>query len=184
MSLVYTFSSTSLRHSSKRLAMMAFFYLTRPLLLGEAPHPLLIPPLLRRWGLKAWPAGPVRANKLSPLRGCSWSLTQQSCECLCAESAAGAQGGWDDGWLMITDYSQAHQAAQLCIFSGVEQKLLHWECLFLVSYGNLKRKPGFFTSTESGRGMTGTALQSYKLYLDSASFSCIKWSFWHILAFI
>ena len=45
------------------------FYLTRPLLLGEAPHPLLNPPLLRREGLKAWPAGPVRANKLSPLKG-------------------------------------------------------------------------------------------------------------------
>ena len=43
-----------------------FFYLTRPLLLGEVPHPLLNPPLLRREGLKAWPAGPVRANKLSP----------------------------------------------------------------------------------------------------------------------
>ena len=67
------------------------FYLTRPLLLGEAPHPLLNTlaspksftlgnvqmhltllslnqdfPLLRREGLKAWPAGPVRANKLSP----------------------------------------------------------------------------------------------------------------------
>ena len=27
------------------------FYLTRPLLLGEAPHPLLNPPLLRREGL-------------------------------------------------------------------------------------------------------------------------------------
>ena len=48
-----------------------FFYLTRPLLLGEVPHPLLNPPLLRREGLKAWPAGPVLANKLSPLRGCS-----------------------------------------------------------------------------------------------------------------
>ena len=46
-----------------------FFYLTRPLLLGEVPHPLLNPPLLRREGLKAWPAGPVRANKLSPLKG-------------------------------------------------------------------------------------------------------------------
>ena len=47
----------------------SFFYLTRPLLLGEAPQPLLNPPLLRREGLKAWPAGPVRANKLSPLKG-------------------------------------------------------------------------------------------------------------------
>ena len=28
-----------------------FFYLTRPLLLGEAPPPLLNPPLLRREGL-------------------------------------------------------------------------------------------------------------------------------------
>ena len=46
-----------------------FFYLTRPLLLGEVPHPLLNPPLLRREGLKAWPAGPVRANKLTPLKG-------------------------------------------------------------------------------------------------------------------
>ena len=46
-----------------------FFYLTRPLLLGEVPHPLLNPTLLRREGLKAWPAGPVRANKLSPLKG-------------------------------------------------------------------------------------------------------------------
>ena len=27
------------------------FYLTRPLLLGEAPHPLLNPPLLRSGGL-------------------------------------------------------------------------------------------------------------------------------------
>ena len=42
------------------------FYLTRPLLIGEVPHPLLNPTLLRREGLKAWPAGPVRANKLSP----------------------------------------------------------------------------------------------------------------------
>ena len=46
-----------------------FFYLTRPLLLGEVPQPLLNPPLLRSGGLKAWPAGPVRANKLSPLKG-------------------------------------------------------------------------------------------------------------------
>ena len=72
----------------------------------------------------------------------------------------------------------------LCIFSGVELKLFHWECLFLVSYGNIKRKPGFFTSTESGRGITGTALQIYKLYLDSAIFSCKTWSSWHILAFM
>ena len=42
------------------------FYLTRPLLLGEVPPSLLNPPLLRSGGLKAWPAGPVRANKLSP----------------------------------------------------------------------------------------------------------------------
>ena len=28
-----------------------FFYLTRPLLLGEVPHPLLNPPLLRSGGL-------------------------------------------------------------------------------------------------------------------------------------
>ena len=43
------------------------------------PHPssparrgstsLLNPPLLRRWGLKAWPAGPVLASKLTPLKG-------------------------------------------------------------------------------------------------------------------
>ena len=39
-------------------------------------------PLLRREGLKAWPAGPVRASKLSPLRGCSWLSTQQNCDCL------------------------------------------------------------------------------------------------------
>ena len=64
-----------------------FFYLIRPLLLGEAPQPLLNPPLFRSGGLKAWPAGPVLANKLSPLRGCSWSLTQQSCDC---QSAFGA----------------------------------------------------------------------------------------------
>ena len=50
---------------------MGLFYLTRPLLLGEVPQPLLNPPLLRSGGLKAWPAGPVLANKLSPLRGCS-----------------------------------------------------------------------------------------------------------------
>ncbi|MCI6082135.1 MAG: hypothetical protein MR724_11365, partial [Prevotella sp.] len=54
-----------------RPLLLGYFYLTRPLLLGEVPHPLLNPPLLRREGLKAWPAGPVRANKLSPLRGCS-----------------------------------------------------------------------------------------------------------------
>ena len=48
---------------------IVLFYLTRPLLLGEAPQPLLNPPLLRSGGLKAWPAGPVRANKLSPLKG-------------------------------------------------------------------------------------------------------------------
>ena len=70
---------------------MVLFYLTRPLLLGEAPHPLLNTlaspksftlgndqihlsllslnqdfPLLRRKGLKAWPAGSVRANKRTP----------------------------------------------------------------------------------------------------------------------
>ena len=48
-----------------RPLLIGFFYLTRPLLLGEAP-PLPRPPLLRSGGLKAWPAGPVRANKLSP----------------------------------------------------------------------------------------------------------------------
>ena len=53
------------------------FYLTRPLLIGEVPHPLLNPTLLRREGLKAWPAGPVRANKLSPLRVARGVLTQQ-----------------------------------------------------------------------------------------------------------
>ena len=30
---------------------IVLFYLTRPLLLGEVPHPLLNPPLLRREGL-------------------------------------------------------------------------------------------------------------------------------------
>ena len=54
-----------------RPLLVGSFYLTRPLLLGEAPQPLLNPPLLRSGGLKAWPAGPVLANKLSPLRGCS-----------------------------------------------------------------------------------------------------------------
>ena len=49
-----------------RPLLLGSFYLTRPLLLGEAPPPLLNPPLLRSGGLKAWPAGPVRANKLSP----------------------------------------------------------------------------------------------------------------------
>ena len=50
----------------KGLVTERFFYLTRPLLLGEAPHPLLHTPLLRRGGPQAWPAGPVRATKLSP----------------------------------------------------------------------------------------------------------------------
>ena len=59
---------------------MGLFYLTRPLLLGDfrkLPRPLLpwrgAPPLSPKSspssggkGLKAWPAGPVRANKLSP----------------------------------------------------------------------------------------------------------------------
>ena len=48
---------------------MVLFYLTRPLLLGAAPQLLQHPPLLRRSGPKAWPAGPVLANKLSPLKG-------------------------------------------------------------------------------------------------------------------
>ena len=58
------------------------FYLTRPLLLGDfrksSPVPFFTlkegaPPLSPKSpfpsgyrGLKAWPAGPVRANKLSP----------------------------------------------------------------------------------------------------------------------
>ena len=58
--------------------------------------------------------------------------------------------------------SPCRRHISLCIFSGVELKLFHWECLFLVSYGNIKRKPGFFTSTESGRGITGTALRNYE----------------------
>ena len=62
------------------------FYLTRPLLLGEvlrksSPVPFFTlkegaPPLSPKSpfpsgdrGLKAWPAGPVLANKLSPLKG-------------------------------------------------------------------------------------------------------------------
>ena len=66
-----------------------FFYLTRPLLLGEVlrkSSPVSFftlkegaPPLSPKspfpsWdrGLKAWPAGPVLANKLSPRWGCSW----------------------------------------------------------------------------------------------------------------
>ena len=49
-----------------RPLLLGSFYLTRPLLLGEVPPSLLNPPLLRSGGLKAWPAGPVRANKLSP----------------------------------------------------------------------------------------------------------------------
>ena len=85
-----------------------------------------------RW-LKAWPAGPVRANKLKlrwfsaalgrafkrawcfalagtkirPLRGCSWSFTQQSRDCLTHivrvfmrwERGWRTRGG--DGWLII-----------------------------------------------------------------------------------
>ena len=34
-----------------RPLLIVIFYLTRPLLLGEVPHPLLNPPLLRREGL-------------------------------------------------------------------------------------------------------------------------------------
>ena len=37
--------------SKKGLVTERFFYLTRPLLLGEVPHPLLKPPRLRRGGL-------------------------------------------------------------------------------------------------------------------------------------
>ena len=67
--------------------LLGFFYLTRPLLLGSfrksSPVPFFTlkegaPPLSPKSpfpsgyrGLKAWPAGPVRANKLTPLRGCS-----------------------------------------------------------------------------------------------------------------
>ena len=40
-----------LRHLYHPKCKRGFFYLTRPLLLGEVPHPLLNPPLLRRWGL-------------------------------------------------------------------------------------------------------------------------------------
>ena len=41
----------------------------------------------------------------------------------------------------------------------------------------LKRKPGFFTSTESGRGITGTAVQKYIKYLILPNFQfiiCLK----------
>ena len=37
-----------------------------PLNLKRGSTSLLNPPLLRSGGLKAWPAGPVLANKLSP----------------------------------------------------------------------------------------------------------------------
>ena len=65
----YTFILIFARKSKKKVIDEGFFYITRPLLLGEVPHPLLNPPLLRREGLKAWPAGPVRANKRTPLKG-------------------------------------------------------------------------------------------------------------------
>ena len=52
---------------------------------GSTSPPKSSPP--QEWGLKAWPAGPVLANKLTPLRGCSWLSTQQSCDYLCAVGA-------------------------------------------------------------------------------------------------
>ena len=58
----YTFILIFARKSKKKVIdegffylthplLLGFFYLTRPLLLGEAPPPLLNPPLLRREGL-------------------------------------------------------------------------------------------------------------------------------------
>ena len=60
----------------------SLFYLTRssvakiflphpssPARRGSTSPPKSSPP--QEGGLKAWPAGPVLANKLSPLRGCS-----------------------------------------------------------------------------------------------------------------
>ena len=47
----YTFILIFARKPKKKEIVEGSFYLTRPLLLGEAPHPLLNPPLLRREGL-------------------------------------------------------------------------------------------------------------------------------------
>ena len=66
---------------------MVLFYLTRPLLLGEAP-PLPRPPLLRR-GLQ--PVNRLfctRKQAHAPKGVARDCLTQQSCDCLCAEGAA------------------------------------------------------------------------------------------------
>jgi hypothetical protein len=38
----------------------------------------------------------------------------------------------------------------------------------------VKQKPGFFTSTMSGRGITGTAMQRYNIYLIYANISARK----------
>ena len=62
------------------------------------------------WGLKAWPAGPVRANKLSPRWGCSWVPTQQSRECLCAEGAAAQREGC---WWLIVDCWFSQKSGEL-----------------------------------------------------------------------
>ena len=132
-------------------------------LMMKHPVPLLSQRIARRWHILALPVlfGHVRQTN-------SYITTLTKPDWPCNEP----------------QLSPCRRHISLCIFSGVELKLFHWECLFLVSYGNIKRKPGFFTSTESGRGITGTALQIYKLYLDSASFSCKTWSSWHILTFM
>ena len=78
----YTFILIFARKSKKKVIDEGFFYLTRPLLLGDfrksSPVPFFTlkegaPPLSPKSpfpsgyrGLKAWSAGPVRANKLSP----------------------------------------------------------------------------------------------------------------------
>ena len=88
---------------------------------------------LRRWGLKAWPAGPVLASKLSPRWGCSWVFDaielrlfyaryaiilcnrvaivwRTMCECLCAEGAAAQREGC---WWLIVDCWFSQKSGEL-----------------------------------------------------------------------
>ena len=92
----------------------SFFYLTRPLLLGEAPPPLLTPPLLRREDLKPGRPGLYSQTSSRPV-GVARECLRNRVASVCAPRARLHKGGVIDDCLLIIDYSHIYNLSAVFI---------------------------------------------------------------------